>query len=66
MDKTKYEIIQEYAKKEGAEMKGVLYLLNYYVNDLEWSMTKAVDYVLFLFESGTMKTIMKIAKGETV
>lgn len=59
-----YEELIARAEKEGISKEGIHHLLNYYTDQLDWGMFKALDYVWELFENGTMAEIMKLKGGK--
>ena len=55
-----YEELLERCVKEGISQKAIHTLLDYYTDNLEWSMQKAVDYAVELFENGTITLIKSL------
>lgn len=42
---------------------GMNYLVNYYIKNLHWSESKAVEYAIGLFKNGTINAIKVIGKN---
>lgn len=55
-----YEELLERCAKEGISQKAIHTLLDYYTDNLEWSMQRAVDYAVELFENGTIALIKSL------
>ena len=55
-----YEELLERCTKEGISQKAIHTLLDYYTDNLEWSMQRAVDYAVELFENGTIALIKSL------
>lgn len=56
------EKLKELCKAKDTKIQGVEYLIKYYQKLLGWTEQQAIEYVLKLFEDGTIDAIMAISK----
>lgn len=56
------EKLKELCKAKGAKIQGIEYLIEYYKKSLGWNEQEAIEYILKLFEDGTIDDIMVISK----
>ncbi len=54
--------LNELCKAKGAKIQGIEHLIEYYIKSLGWTEQQAFEYVLKLFEDGTIDSIMIISK----
>lgn len=55
-----YEKLIQYCKDTQTSQAGVLTLLRYYTDTLGWGMQASLDYVVGLFENGTIQKIKEL------
>ena len=51
------EQLKEICKETDTKLSGMEYLVNYYINQLNWSEEKAIEYAIGLFHNGTIRQI---------
>ena len=51
------EQLKEICEKTDTKLSGMEYLVNYYINQLNWSEEKAIEYAIGLFHNGTIRQI---------
>lgn len=56
------EKLKELCKAKGAKIQGIEYLIEYYQKSLGWTKQQAIEYILKLFNDGTIDAIMAISK----
>ena len=56
------EKLKQKCVETNTSIKGINFLIEYYKKSLGWSETKAIRYVLNLFENGTIDSIKIIGK----
>lgn len=54
--------LKELCKAKDTKIQGIEYLIKYYQKSLGWTEQQAIEYVLKLFEDGTIDAIMAISK----
>lgn len=54
--------LKELCEAKDTKIQGVEYLIKYYQKSLDWTEQQAIEYVLKLFEDGTIDAIMVISK----
>ena len=54
--------LKELCKAKDTKIQGVEYQIKYYQKSLGWTEQQAIEYVLKLFEDGTIDAIMTISK----
>ena len=55
-----YEQLMQFCKDTQTSQAGVLTLLRYYTDTLGWGMQDSLDYVVGLFENGTIQKIKEL------
>lgn len=55
-----YEQLVQFCKDTQTSQAGVLTLLRYYTDTLGWGMQESLDYVVGLFENGTIQKIKEL------
>lgn len=55
-----YEQLMQFCKDTQTSQKGILALLRYYTDTLGWGMQNSLDYVVGLFENGTIQKIKEL------
>ena len=55
-----YEQLMQFCKDTQTSQAGVLTLLRYYTDTLGWGMQASLDYVVGLFENGTIQKIKEL------
>lgn len=63
VEKLKEQLLKLIESK-GQSMKNYESLLKYYQSQLGWSEEKALEYVISLFDNGTMDEIIALGKGD--
>lgn len=58
----KNEKLKELCNAKGAKVQGIKHLIEYYQKSLNWSEQQAIEYVLKLFDGGTIDAIIVISK----
>lgn len=59
------EQLKEICEETDTKLSGMEYLVNYYINQLNWSEEKAIEYAIGLFHNGTIRQIKLLnSKGE--
>ena len=59
------EQLKEICEETDTKLSGMEYLVNYYINQLNWSDEKAIEYAIGLFHNGTIIQIKFLnSKGE--
>ncbi len=59
-----YEELMKHCEELQIKQEAIIHLLEYYTDTLGWGMQASLDYVVELFENGTMEQIIKINTGE--
>lgn len=54
--------LKELCKAKDTKIQGVEYLIKYYQKSLGWTKQQAIEYILKLFNDGTIDAIMVISK----
>lgn len=49
--------------KSGTSIKGIEYLVNYYMESLDWSEQESLKYAIGLFQNGTIEQIRMLGKN---
>jgi hypothetical protein len=52
--------LQRLVEEKGIHKEGINFLLEYYMHSLHWSENESVDYIIKLFENGTIDDILII------
>ena len=55
-----YEQLMQFCKDTQMSQAGILTLLRYYTDTLGWGMQASLDYVVSLFENGTIQKIKEL------
>lgn len=59
------EQLKEICEETDTKLSGMEHLVNYYINQLNWSDEKAIEYAIGLFHNGTIRQIKFLnSKGE--
>ena len=55
-----YEQLIQFCKNTQTSQTGIISLLRYYTDTLGWGMQASLDYVVELFENGTIQKIKEL------
>lgn len=59
-----YELLLKYCKDSQIRESDILSLLRYYTDTLGWGMQDSLDYVVGLFENGTIQKMKEILEAK--
>lgn len=54
--------LKEICVETNTRLSGMEYLVNYYVNSLNWTEEQAIEYAIELFHNGTIREIKLLGK----